>query len=284
MTGRTWTARAPSRLQAWAGSAHVFRVRARRPAGAASKPAEYSWTIVATTQAGRRARRQAAATDRHDRPRAAVDFTQRHVCVAHATHDEGAVPARRCTLASGAQPRTYLGLGLGRHVFRLRSPNGHGKAEHGQPIRLDDHGEPRTSPSDSLVSTGRRNDSDGGGLRVLGRRRRRRRMPSRQRTLGELFERGHVRRSRCGLSPVLCSGGERKRSDQRRDMRHVDRASLAARSRGLRAVHDLGDDPEPSRAGIEPAASPQDLEPVRLRHPGHVAHGHCENRQYSTRV
>ena len=102
-------------------SAHVFRVRARRPAGAASKPAEYSWTIVLPRRqvAGRGGKRlRPTVTTAPVRPwisrNATFAWLMRPMTKGQCRLDDARW--RPC-----AQPRTYLGLGLGRHVFRLRA-------------------------------------------------------------------------------------------------------------------------------------------------------------------
>ena len=101
-------------------SAHTFRVRARTPAGAASSATGYPWTIVAP-------RRGVAASTAKLRP----TFTTvpvRPWISRNATFAWLLRPGTtgECRLDGArwqpcANPRTYLGLGLGRHVFRLRS-------------------------------------------------------------------------------------------------------------------------------------------------------------------
>ena len=101
-------------------SSHMFRVRAHKPSGASSRATEYPWTIV--TPHGR-----FAANAVRFRPTFATvpvqPWISRNATFAwllkRATRGE-------CRLDGGrwrpcVNPRTYLDLGLGRHVFRLRA-------------------------------------------------------------------------------------------------------------------------------------------------------------------
>jgi len=102
-------------------SSHTIRVRTRTPAGAASSASVYTWTVVAPR------RRFVARSARSLRPTMTTapvrPYASRNATFAwlapRATSAECRLDAarwRRC-----ANPKTYLGLTLGRHVFRVRS-------------------------------------------------------------------------------------------------------------------------------------------------------------------
>jgi hypothetical protein len=108
-------------------SAHTFRVRARKPEGAASRPSAYPWTIVVP------ARRTSARAGKKLRP----TFTTAPVLPwisRNATFAWLLRPSTKaqCRLDDGrwrgcVGPRTYLALDLGRHVFRLRARGSRGR-------------------------------------------------------------------------------------------------------------------------------------------------------------
>lgn len=100
-------------------SAHTFRVRAVRSGGATSQPSSYSWSIVA--------RRLPSSVGVELRPVMSTapvrPWISRNATFAwllqRGTSAECRLDAarwRRC-----ANPKTYLGLGLGEHVFRVRA-------------------------------------------------------------------------------------------------------------------------------------------------------------------
>ncbi len=101
-------------------AAHTFRVRAHKPLGAASPASAYTWTIVPprrilTPQGGTRLR--PIFTTGPVRPWISRNATFAWL-LRPSTHAQCRLDGarwRRCV-----RPRTYVGLGLGRHVFRLR--------------------------------------------------------------------------------------------------------------------------------------------------------------------
>ncbi len=102
-------------------SNHTFRVRARTPTGATSSASTYTWTIVAPR------RRLAARSTRSLRP-TMTTAPIRPYASRNATFAWLAPRARsaECRLDGArwrrcANPKTYLGLTLGRHVFRVRT-------------------------------------------------------------------------------------------------------------------------------------------------------------------
>ena len=105
---------------------HVFRVRAKKPMGATSKPSSYLWTIVAP-------HRRLAQADLRLRPVMTTEpvrpWISRNATFAwllkRSTRGEcrlDGAPWRPC-----ANPKTYLGLRLGRHVFRVRAKRADGR-------------------------------------------------------------------------------------------------------------------------------------------------------------
>ena len=107
-------------------SAHTFRVRARRPAGAASSATTYSWTIVAPHggSAAKNSRLRPTFTTVLVRPWVSRNATFAWL-LRPATRGECRLDRARWQPC--ANPRTYLGLALGRHVFRLRSRGSAGR-------------------------------------------------------------------------------------------------------------------------------------------------------------
>jgi len=106
-------------------SIHVFRVRARNSAGKASRASAYSWTVVP-----RRRRLQAHGklhpllTTAPVRPWISRNATFAWLLQRSATA-ECRLDARRWRPC--ANPKTYLGLRLGSHVFRVRAKYARGR-------------------------------------------------------------------------------------------------------------------------------------------------------------
>jgi hypothetical protein len=106
-------------------STHTFRVRAVKPAGATSRPSSYSWTVVA--------RRLLTSTGVHLRPVMTTapvrPWVSRNATFAwllqRGTRGECRLDSARWRRCSN--PRTYLGLGLGEHVFRVRARSAKGR-------------------------------------------------------------------------------------------------------------------------------------------------------------
>ena len=132
-------------------SAHTFRVRARKPAGAVSSATAYSWAIVAPHR-GTRCERRETPADFHDRPRAAMDLEERHVRVAAEAGDKRRVPTRRRPLAVVCEPSDVPRPRA--RPTRLSSSRSkqRGSSEHREPIHMDDHVEPSTSRTDHLIA------------------------------------------------------------------------------------------------------------------------------------
>ena len=108
-------------------TAHTFRVRTRKPEGAASRPSAYPWTIVAP---GRRLSARAGKKLRPTFTTAPVlPWISRNATFAWllrpSTKAECRLDGGRWRACVG--PRTYLGLELGRHVFRLRARGSSGR-------------------------------------------------------------------------------------------------------------------------------------------------------------
>jgi hypothetical protein len=111
----------PTVVRGLSRAAHMFRVRAQKPSGVHGPAAEYAWTVVKP------------ASPRRFRP----TFTTvpvRPWISRNATFAWMLKPKTRgeCRLDGASwQPcanlRTYLGLRLGRHVFRLRARDGAGR-------------------------------------------------------------------------------------------------------------------------------------------------------------
>jgi hypothetical protein len=107
-------------------SVHVFRVRARKPGGATSAASAYSWTVVAprrrVAQAHVRWRpiMTTAPVLPSVSPNATLAWLLKPSTTGQCRLDRGRW--KRC-----ASPKTFLGLALGRHVFRVRATlaNGH---------------------------------------------------------------------------------------------------------------------------------------------------------------
>lgn len=101
-------------------SVHVFRVRARKPGGATSSPSAYSWTVIAPRRRVARAhvRWRPIMSTAPVLPSVSPNATFAWLLKSSTTG--------QCRLDSGrwkrcASPTTYLGLGLGPHVFRVRA-------------------------------------------------------------------------------------------------------------------------------------------------------------------
>jgi hypothetical protein len=105
-------------------STHTFRVRARRPGGATGGPSSYSWAIVAPRFLTSTGHLRPVMTTAPVRPWISRNATFAWL-LRRGTRGECRLDTarwRRC-----GNPKTYLGLALGRHVFRVRARAANGR-------------------------------------------------------------------------------------------------------------------------------------------------------------
>ena len=105
-------------------STHTFRVRALRSGGASSRPSTYSWSVVARRLLSSAGVQRPVMTTAPVRPWISRNATFAWL-LERRTRAECRLDAARWRLC--ANPRTYLGLGLGEHVFRVRGRTASGR-------------------------------------------------------------------------------------------------------------------------------------------------------------